>query len=247
MNLDVLAVGAHPDDVEMTSGGLLLKMKDRGRSTGILHLTRGEMGSRGTPEERAEEARTAAALLAADWLRILEFPDSRIWEGEELVAPLVELLRETRPGLVLTHFPRDPHPDHGRAGRLVAAAVHCAGLRNYPSRGEPHHVRQVLFAMYRGIFRPHLVVDVTDQLERKRAAVLAYASQVGPTQPGEEESRLSSPMFLRHWEARQAHFGSLIGRPFGEAYFCEYVFCLEDPLEAFPVPQQRRMAVEPVV
>ncbi len=242
--LDVLALGAHPDDVEMTCGGLLLKMKEKGYRTGALHLTAGEMGSRGTREDRVREAREAARILGLDRMEILGLPDGGLRPGEAEVEKVARFLLETRPRLVVAPFPRDPHPDHGAAGRIAAAAVHKATLARFASPGEPHFTGQLLYAMCRWIFRPNVIVDVTDQFERKMKAVLAYRSQVGPPAPGERESRLSSPLFLRAWEARHLHYGACIGVPYGEPYYTEYAVPLEDPVAAFPVPQQRRIAVE---
>ncbi len=245
--LDVLALGAHPDDVEMTCGGLLVKMKEKGYRTGALHLTAGEMGSRGTPEERRKEAREAAAILGLDRMEILGLPDSRVRPGADEVDQVARFLLETRPRLLLAPFPRDPHPDHAAAGKIAALAVHRAGLARFALPGEAHQVGQLLFYMCRGRFRPNVVVDVSGQFEKKKAAVLAYRSQVGPAAPGERESRLSSPLFLRAWEARHVHYGSFIGRDYGEPFFSEYAVPLEDPVAAFPVPQQRRTALDPLL
>jgi bacillithiol biosynthesis deacetylase BshB1 len=246
MNIDVLAIGPHPDDVEMTSAGLLLKMKKRGYRTGILHLTHGEMGSRGTPEEREEEAKKAAEILDVDFMEILGIPDGRVRVTEASTRQVAEVLRHIRPALVVAPYPKDPHPDHAHAAPLVAEAVHLSELRKFPGSGEPHFVGQLVFAMFRATFRPSFVVDISDEFETKRDAVLAYESQVGDLKPGERESRLASPEFMRGWEARHITLGGLVGSRYAEAYFCEYAIPLADPVSAFYVAQQRRVAVEPV-
>jgi bacillithiol biosynthesis deacetylase BshB1 len=250
MTVDVLAIGPHPDDVEMTSAGLLAKMKSRGYSTGVLHLTRGEMGSRGSPERREEEARAAADVIGVDHMEVLgprgSLEDGRVRASAEAKRALAEVLRRLRPRLVVAPFPRDPHPDHAQAGLLAAEAAHFAELGKFDAEGEPHFVDQLIYAMYRAAFEPSFIVDVTDEFETKRRAVLCYHSQVGPTGPGEKETRLSSPLFMKGWEARHAYFGGIIGRPYGEPYFCEYAVSLDDPLAAFAVPQQRRIAVRPL-
>jgi bacillithiol biosynthesis deacetylase BshB1 len=247
MPVDVLAIGPHPDDVEMTSAGLLIKMKSRGYSTGIVHLTCGELGSRGTPEEREREAAEAARIIGVDHMETLGpdhgFADGGVRVSEETKRSLAKVIRRLAPRLVIAPYPRDPHPDHANAGLVAAQAVHFAELRNYDIDGEPHFSGQLVYGMYRTVFEPTFVVDVTDELEQKRRAVLAYHSQVGPTKEGERESRLSSPAFMRGWEARHVFYGSMIGRPYGEAYFSEYVIPLADPVAAFDVPQQRRIAV----
>ena len=247
MTVEVLAIGPHPDDVEMTCAGLLVKMKARGYSTGIVHLTCGELGSRGSPDEREREAAEAARVLGADHMEMLGrshgFSDGGVRVTEETKRRLAEVVRRLKPRLVIAPYPRDPHPDHANAGLVASQAVHFAELRNFDIEGEPHFAGQLVYSMYRTAFEPTFVVDVTDEFETKKRAVLAYHSQVGPTREGEEETRLSSPAFLRGWEARHVFFGSMIGRPYGEAYFCEYVIPLADPVAAFEVPQQRRYPV----
>jgi bacillithiol biosynthesis deacetylase BshB1 len=246
MDLDVLGIGPHPDDVEMTCAGLLVKMKRRGYRTGIVHLTRGEMGSRGTPEERTREAARAAEILELDHMEFLGLADGRIGLDSDSKKRLVEALRRVRPKIVLAPFPRDPHPDHASAGRVTAEAAHFAELKKSDVAGEPHFVGQVVYAMYRANFEPSFIVDIAQEFETKKRAVLAYHSQVGEALPGEQETRLSSPQFMRGWEARAQHFGWIIGRPYGEPYFSEYAVPLADPVAAFEVPQQRRIVMRPL-
>jgi bacillithiol biosynthesis deacetylase BshB1 len=250
MTIDVLAIGPHPDDVEMTCGGLLLKLKARGYSTGIVHLTRGEMGSRGTPEEREKEAGAAAEVLGVDHMEMLGerhgFADGRVRASEEAKRTLAAAIRRLTPRLVIAPFPRDPHPDHANAGRIAAEAAHFAELKKSDIAGEPHFVGQIVYAMYRANFEPTFIADITDEFETKKQAVLAYHSQVGEAKPGEAETRLSSPQFMRGWEARAQHFGWIIGRPYGEPYFCEYAVPLDDPVAAFEIPQQRRIVMRPL-
>jgi len=248
VGVDVLAIGPHPDDVEMTSAGLLVKMKSLGYSTGVVHLTCGELGSRGTPQEREREAAEAARIIGADHMETLGpeqgFSDGGVRVTEETKRSLAEVIRRLRPRLVVAPYPRDPHPDHANAGLVVAQAVHFAELKNYDIKGEPHYSGQLVYAMYRTVFEPTFIVDVTEEFETKRRAVLAYHSQVGPTKEGEKESRLSSPEFLRGWEARHVFYGNMIGKRYGEPYFSEYVIPLDDPVAAFDVPQQRRVALK---
>ncbi|MHC5035742.1 MAG: bacillithiol biosynthesis deacetylase BshB1 [Planctomycetota bacterium] len=245
MPLDLLAIGPHPDDIEMTCAGLLLQMKKRGYRTGVLHLTHGEMGSRGTPGEREQEAKKAAEIMKVDVMEILGLPDGRVRVTESATRQVAEVLRRLRPRIVIAPFPRDPHPDHAHTGPLVAEAVHLAELRKFPGPGEPHYVSQLVFGMFRAVFKPSFVVDITDVFEEKKEAVLAYTSQVGPTKPGEAETRLASPEFLRGWEARHVYFGTLIGAAYAEAFFTEYAIPLSDPVAIFTSPQQRRIAIDP--
>jgi bacillithiol biosynthesis deacetylase BshB1 len=242
MTVDLLAIGAHPDDVEMTCAGLVVKMKKRGYTTGVVHLSRGEMGSRGAPEDREREAAASARVMGLDHMEFGGLPDGKLRRTDEAVDAVVAVIRRLRPRLVIAPYHTDPHPDHAHAGRIVTEAVHCAELKKYPVAGEPHFVMQLAYALHRFAFTPSFVVDITDEFETKKNAVLAYSSQVGPPQEGEQLTRLSSPDFLPGWEGRARFFGSMIGRPFGEPYLCEYPIPLDDPVAAFTVPQQRRLA-----
>jgi LmbE family N-acetylglucosaminyl deacetylase len=194
--------------------------------------------------ERAAHAAAAAAVLGVDHMEIMGMPDGRLRRTDEAVDRVAEAVRRLRPRLVVAPHRTDPHPDHAGAGVIVTEAVHCAELKKYPVAGEPHFVMQLVYAMHRTAFTPSFVVDITDEFETKKAAVLAYRSQVGPPAAGEAVARLSDPAFLPGWEGRARYFGSMIGRPYGEPYFCEYAIPLDDPVAAFGVPQQRRMAVE---
>jgi bacillithiol biosynthesis deacetylase BshB1 len=228
----------------MTCAGLVVKMKRAGYATGIVHLTSGQMGSRGTTDQRARESAAAAKVLGVDHMEMLPFPDGKLRRTDEAVDRVALLVRRQKPRLVIAPYFRDPHPDHAAAGRIVAEAVHCAELKKYPIDGEPHFIMQLIYAMHRQVFAPSFVVDITDEFATKKEAVMQYHSQVGPPAEGEPVTRLSSPDFMPGWEGRARYFGSMIGRPYGEPYFCEYPLPLDDPVAAFTVPQQRRLVVE---
>ena len=205
----------------------------------------GRMNSAGFIGGRVAE--NAAGIIGVDHMEMLGpekgFADGGVRVTEDTKRSLAEAIRRLRPCLVIAPYPRDPHPDHANAGLVASQAVHFAELKNYDIEGEPHYSGQLVYGMYRTVFEPTFIVDVTDEFDTKRRAVLAYHSQVGPTKEGEEESRLSSPEFMRGWEARHVFYGNMIGRRYGEAYFSEYVIPLADPVAAFDVPQQRRIAV----
>ena len=181
--LDVLAAGAHPDDVELACGGTLALMASRGRAVGIVHLTRGESGTRGSAEERRREATGAARALGAATLDLLDCGDGELRAGRAEEDALIRLLRRYRPEVVLAPPPRDRHPDHGRAHALVAAAAFYAGLAGRRLDGAdadlaPHRPAAVFHYMQHDSFDPAFVVDVTPAWEAKKAALACYGSQL---------------------------------------------------------------------
>lgn len=238
--LDLLAVGAHPDDVELGCGGTLALLASSGRRVGILHLTRGEMGTRGTVEERVREAEGAAETLGATTLDFLDCGDGGLRSGTEEEDALIEVLRRRRPTLVLGPSPSDRHPDHGRAHRLVAAAAFYAGLRQRaPELGTegPHRPAAVYSYMQHDPFEPRFVVDVSQAWERKLAALACYTSQLhqpGAAARGEPVTKVSTPEFARAVEGRARHFGLVIGAAFGEPFWSPLPLAVRDPLATVP-------------
>jgi len=177
--LDVLAIGPHPDDVELGCGGTLALAARQGRRVGILHLTRGERGTRGTPEQRLAEAEQAAAALGAVELAFLDCGDGGLRHGEPEEEALIEVLRTWRPELVLGPPRHDRHPDHERGHRLVAAAAFYSGLQARGSRAMAAHRPAAVFSyMQHHSFEPSFVVDVTTAWDAKLAALAAYRSQL---------------------------------------------------------------------
>jgi N-acetylglucosamine malate deacetylase 1 len=177
--LDVLAIGPHPDDVELGCGGTLALAARQGRRVGILHLTRGERGTRGTSEQRLAEAEQAAAALGAVELAFLDCGDGGLRHGEPEEEALIEVLRTWRPELVLGPPRHDRHPDHERGHRLVAAAAFYSGLQARGNRAMPAHRPAAVFSyMQHHPFEPSFVVDVTAAWEAKLAALAAYRSQL---------------------------------------------------------------------
>ena len=217
MALDALFIGAHPDDVELTSGGLAALLAAHGHAVGIVDLTRGESASRGSVEERAGEAQAAARALGVASRENLGLPDLGLDRSETAqLEAVVACLRRHRPALVVSHDAHDSHPDHVEASRLVARACYLAGLARFPAAGERHRPGRLLFALYRAPIAAHLVVDVTPVWERRMEAVRAHRSQldsgVGP------ETYLTGPGFLEELEARARSWGAAIGARYGEGY-----------------------------
>jgi N-acetylglucosamine malate deacetylase 1 len=218
--LDLLVLGAHPDDAEVHAGGLLALCALRGLRAGILDLTRGELGTRGTPETRKTEALEAARILGVE-RHFLDLPDSRFAEDDATRQALVAPLRALRPAVLVLPHPDDHHPDHHRAHRLGREAAYTAGLKNYPGPGGPWRAGAV--AWVGGVnppTPPDLVVDVSEVWARRMAAFDAFGSQFS-TIEGQPRTRISSPTFRSGIVGRSQHWGSLLGVAHGEALWCD--------------------------
>jgi len=233
MPVDVLAIAAHADDVELTCGGTLATLKARGRRFGIVDLTRGEMGTRGDAARREEEARRAAELLGAEFRETLDFGDGGLRHTRETELALIDVIRRERPRLVLTSYPEDRHPDHRRAGELVTDAAFYAGLRKLETRHPAHRPQQTVYFSTAYVHEPTFVVDVTAAMPVRRAAILAFSSQFHDPSSREPLTMLSKATFLETIEARARHFGFLIGAEFGEGFVTRRPPRLEDPIAAF--------------
>lgn len=220
MKLDVLAIGAHPDDVELGCGGTVALLASQGRKVGILHLTRGERGTRGTPAEREAEARAAGAALGVEEVAFLDCGDGGLRRGEQEEDALIALLRHYRPELLLGPSPADRHPDHGRAHRLVADAAFYAGLRRRGT-GQAHRPAAIYSYMQHDPFEPQFIVDVSATWEKKVAALAAYGSQLHqPDQKRDEPAtKVASPEFAHAVVGRAQHFGLMIGAAYGEPFW----------------------------
>lgn len=232
LQLDALAIAAHPDDVELSAGGTLIKLAKFGYRTGILDMTRGEAGTRGTPEIRRREAERAAELLGLAVRENLELPDAHIWLDEESRVRLVRAIRRLRPRVIFTQHWDDAHPDHAHTARLVREAMHVAGLTKYDAetgleRWRPNCVAHFLFPR---TVAPSFIVDITDQSERKWEAIRAHASQFFNPNSNEAQSRVSTPAFLREMEARDRYFGALINAEHGEAFYAREALNVADPV-----------------
>ena len=235
MKLDVLAIGAHPDDVELGCGGTLALLSRQGMKVGILHLTRGEAGTRGTVAERRGEAEEAARVLGASAMEFLDFGDGRLRHGEAEEDELVSLLRGWRPELVLGPAPSDRHPDHGRAHRLVEDCAFFAGLARRGS-GEPHRPAAVFSYMQHDPFEPSFIVDVSPTWEVKLEALAAYGSQLHQAGGGREEpmTKVASPEFRQAVEGRAHHYGLLVGAAHGEPFWSRLPLAVADPMGLLP-------------
>jgi len=218
--LDLLVMGAHPDDAEVHAGGLLALCAKRGMKAAILDATHGDLGTRGTPETRRQEAMEAARILGVERI-LLDFPDARFDESEAYRLKLIEVLRRTRPEVLVLPHPEDHHPDHRRIHRLGREAAYYSGLKNYPCGGAPWRPRAV--AWVGGVnppTAPDLVVDVSEVWNQRMAAFDAFGSQF-THDPCAPPTRISHPSFRAGINGRAMHWGSLILTEHAEGLWCE--------------------------
>ncbi|MEM6671242.1 MAG: bacillithiol biosynthesis deacetylase BshB1 [Planctomycetota bacterium] len=229
--LDALVVAAHPDDAEISMGGTILRLVDAGKRVGILDVTRGEMGTRGTREDRDEEAARASELLGLAWRGNLEQPDGRVQVTVEAREALAKELRTLRPEVVFGHWVDDPHPDHVASARLTREAWYLSGLRRLADvTGGPEARRptQLVHFMSHTPFDPTFVVDVEAVWDRKQAAILAYAKQLERSDDGRHF--LYGSDILERVETKARTYGERIGRRYGEPILCPEPASFEDPL-----------------
>jgi len=229
MNLDLLAIAAHPDDVELTCGGTLLKMAQLGYATGILDLTAGEMGTRGTPETRAKEAAKAGKLLGVKWRGTLGVPDSDVQPSRQHKLRLASVIRELRPKTVILPYWEARHPDHYHASTLGYEGCFLAGLKQLPIEGEAYRPFKIIYSTAYADVRPTFVVDITAQYERRRRAILAFASQFRPPK-GEKKSKVHLAIDRLEDEMNQLarHYGQMIGVRYGEPFLQKELMRVED-------------------
>jgi bacillithiol biosynthesis deacetylase BshB1 len=224
MKLDILVMAAHPDDAEMSCGGTMAMAIGKGRKVGIVDFTKGELGTRGTPEIRAAEAAAASRLLDIQVRENLGFRDGFFKNDEEHQMKLIRTIRRYQPDIVLANAVEDRHPDHGKGAALAVDACFLSGLRmiqTFEDDGTPQAAWRPKF-LYHYIqdryIKPDLVVDISDFWEAKEASIRAYKSQFYDPASTEPESYLTSPEFLEFLKARSQEMGHSIGAKFGEGY-----------------------------
>ncbi len=233
MSLDVLAIAAHPDDIEQTCGGTLIRMAEMGYRTGALDLTAGEMGTRGTPETRVAESQAAAEHMMLRFRENLHMPDARLENNIAARMTLAQKIRELRPRVVILPYWQARHPDHYRAGELGYEACFLSGLKKLDEYSEPHRPFKILYSSVYADVKPSFVVDISAQFERRMAALLSYASQYGG---GEEGAGL----FPKEAEIRERlgaiarFYGNLIGARYGEPFVVKEALQIDD-IVAMPV------------
>jgi len=225
--LDVLAIAAHPDDVEQTCGGTLIRMSEMGYRTGVLDLTAGDMGTRGSPELRVEESRKAGGHMQVAWRGNMYWPDARLENSVTARMSLAVEIRNLRPRVVILPYWEGRHPDHYRACEIGYEACFLAGLKKLDEESEPHRPRKILYSTLYANVTPSFVVDISGQFERRMGALFAYASQYGD---GTEESSL----FPKRQEIRDRlaaiarFYGNLIGVKYGEPFAVKETMAVDD-------------------
>ena len=234
MTADVLAIAAHPDDIEMTCAGTVLSLVAQGKTVAAIDLTKGELGTRGTPEIRAQEAAEGARIMQLVARENMGFRDGFFRNDEEHQLALIPLIRQFRPQIVLTNTPDDRHPDHGRAAELVVDACFYAGLRQLKTidkDGQPQEAHRPIY-VYHFIqdrsLKPGFVVDVTPYWEQKLAAIKAYRSQFFNPESDEPQSYISGEPFMKFLESRTREHGHTIGVEFGEGFISRRMLGVTD-------------------
>src|ERR1700722_13155207 len=229
MKVDLLAIAAHPDDVELTSGGTLLKMAAAGYRTGILDLTRGETGTRGTPETRLKEAARAAKVLRVAVRQNLGFPDAKLHVCEEYKIAIAEVIRELQPHTVILPYWEGRHPDHYTTATLGFEACFIAGLKNYALAGEAFRPFKILYAAAYVTVIPTFAVDISKHYDRRRQAILAYGSQFRPPTK-DRKSKVHIP--LDDLEDRMSisarYYGRMIGVKYAEGFVVKEIMQVDD-------------------
>jgi bacillithiol biosynthesis deacetylase BshB1 len=229
MPVDILAIGPHRDDVELTCAGTLLRARDQGHSTGILDLTAGEAGTRGSADLRAQEAATAAEILGVAERRNAGLRDAHLENNEASRRVVVEAIRHFAPRVVILPFPVGRHPDHRIASELGRDACFLAGLEKYDAAGTAHRPHKVLYALsYReDALKPTFVVDISAQFDRKLAAIKCYASQFDAATSAGEIFPTGQDLYSRV-EHQNGHYGSLIRARYGEPFYTHETMVVED-------------------
>ena len=229
MKLDILAIAVHPDDVELGCSGTLMMEKLNGKKTGVVDLTRGELGTRGTPELRADESVKAAAIMQLDARENLGMADGFFKNDEAHQRILIKAIRKYQPEIVLSNSLDDRHPDHGRAGHLIADACFLSGLRKIETLDDEGNLQQhwrpkyVFHYIQDRYYNPSFVYDITDVFERKIESIKAYSSQFFSSEYDKDEPQtyISTPEFLNSIIGRHQMFGKMIGVAYAEGFITE--------------------------
>ncbi|GAB3971179.1 bacillithiol biosynthesis deacetylase BshB1 [Spirosoma terrae] len=234
MKVDVLAIAAHPDDIEMTCAGTILSLSEQGKTIAGVDLTRGELGTRGTPEIRLQESAEGARIMNLVARENMGFRDGFFRNDEEHQMALIPIIRHYQPEIILTNTVDDRHPDHGRAAQLVIDACFYAGLRQIKTVGKDGQPQEAFRPTYIYHFiqdrslKPDFVVDVTPYWHQKLAAIQAYKSQFFNPDSDEPQSYISGEPFMKFLEARTREHGHMIGVEFGEGFISRRMLGVKD-------------------
>jgi bacillithiol biosynthesis deacetylase BshB1 len=232
MKLDLLAIAPHPDDVELTCGGTIIKMAQAGYRTGILDLTQGETGTRGTPKTRLREAARAGKIMGVQVRKNLGLPDAHLHVCEEYKEAIAEVIRELEPRTVILPYWEGRHPDHYTAAILGYEACFIAGLKNYALGGEAFRPFKIIYAAaYDGV-TPTFAVDITKQYERRKRAILSYESQFKPPK-SEKKSKVTLPLDELEYRMTLAagSYGRMIGVKYAEGFVVKEIIRIDDVVQ----------------
>lgn len=232
IKLDILAMGPHPDDVELGCGGTLAKAVSEGKKVGIVDLTQGELGTRGTPEIRLQEAANAKDILGVHIRENLHMRDGFFLNDEAHQMQVIEAIRKYRPEIVITGAPSDRHPDHGRATELIVQSCFLAGLKSISTENEAWRPKRIFHYIQWKPLQPDFVIDISGHLDTKIKACLAYTSQFHDPNSKEPETAISSTNFKESINYRAKDWGRLIWKDAGEAFISESLLAV-DSLDAF--------------
>ena len=246
-NFDLLAFGAHPDDVELTCGGTIKKLANLGHKIALVDLTQGELGSRGDVATRQAESKAAGAILGVAYRENLSLPDGAI-DGDASGEPgndnsqlskIVSALRRLRPQIVFVNYGKCRHPDHEATSKLVTRALFFSGLPKYrvagaaPEDDKPFAPRKLIYYSSRVEFKPSFIVDISEVVEEKEKARRAYASQLGLDSKEGHNTLLTSPLMLPSMDSRDRYYGSMIGVSHGEPFLIRSTLSIDDPIDFF--------------
>src|SRR3981081_11643 len=229
MRLDLLAIAAHPDDVELTCGGTLIKMAQHGDKTGVLDLTAGEMGTRGTQETRAKESARAAKLLGVSWREVLGVSDSDVQPSRQHKLRLATVIRQVRPRTVIIPYWEARHPDHYHASTLGYEGCFLAGLKELPIEREAYRPFKILYSTAYANVRPTFVVDISAQYDQRKRAILAYSSQFLGNVPVDKGAvHLGLDELENEMSQLARHYGQMIGVNYGEPFLIKELVRVDD-------------------
>lgn len=233
IRIDALAFSPHPDDAEMGCGGLLLKLKDKGYSTGIVDLTRAELSTNGSLETREKETKEASGILGLDVRENLELEDANIKNDLESRLKVIDVIRKYRPALVLVPFWRDRHPDHENSYKLLKDSIFISGLKKFKTKRENHRPYVVISYMLHYEFKPSFIVDISQHYKKKFSAVAAYKSQFYSDMKKRAITYIASKYFFDIINSRHQCSGLKVRSEYGEPYYIESDIRIDDPLEFF--------------
>jgi len=231
--VDAIFFAAHADDIELACGGTIVKFVDDGRRVGLVDLTRGEMGTRGTRATRLRESRVSARILGATFREQLDFGDGGLRTSRDEEMEIIDIVRRWRPAVVFAPWPDERHPDHTRAGRLIAEASFYAGLRKIETKIPAHRPQAVIYYLQNYLPPISFVVDVSETWKTKMEAIHSYKSQFFDPKSKEPRTFIAEEKFLEMIEARGHHFGALIGARYGEAYVTRQPPRIDDIIAAY--------------